>query len=151
MGPDDLAVEVRRRLAARPEKVFDAFADAALVSRWLKPAPEVGLTVLALDFRVGGAYRFAYAVPGGPTMIVAGVYRAIDPPTKIIFTWDIEPPDEHAGLQSEVTVTIVPSGDGSELCIRHAELGLRGAAARHAQGWQGALDRLEALVKGDLQ
>ena len=151
MSPDELAVEVRRRLAARPERLFEAFADAALVSRWLKPAPEVGLTVLALDFRVGGAYRFAYAVPGGQTMIVGGVYRAIDPPTKIVFTWDIEPPDEHAGLRSEVTVTIVPAGDGSELCIRHAELTQRGAAPRHAQGWEGALDRLDALVKGRLQ
>ncbi|MEZ0472927.1 SRPBCC family protein [Luteimonas salinilitoris] len=55
---------------------------------------------------------------------------------------NLEPPDEHAGLQSEVTVTITPGGDGAELRIRHKNLTLPGAAKRHAEGWQGALDRL---------
>jgi uncharacterized protein YndB with AHSA1/START domain len=35
--PDGTVAEVRRRLAAPPAKVFAAFADPALVSRWLTP------------------------------------------------------------------------------------------------------------------
>jgi hypothetical protein len=35
------------------------------------------------------------------------------------------------------------------LRIRHAQLQLPGAAERHAQGWQGALDRLEALLRAE--
>jgi len=42
----------------------------------LSPSPEIALTVLQLDFRIGGTYRFAYRVPGGQAMIVNG---AIDP------------------------------------------------------------------------
>src|ERR1700741_1171686 len=69
--------EVRRHFEAAPERVFAAFADAGLVGRWLSPSPEITLTVLAFDFRVGGTYRFAYHVPGGSTVIVGGVYRVI--------------------------------------------------------------------------
>jgi uncharacterized protein YndB with AHSA1/START domain len=54
--------------------------------------------LLQFDFREGGAYRFAYHVPGGQIMTVRGVYRSIEPPSKIVFSWVIEPPDEHAGL-----------------------------------------------------
>src|SRR5262245_32179552 len=75
MTPDATIAEVRRHLAASPERVFGAFADARLVSQWLSPAPEIELSVLRFDFRVGGAYRFAYAVPGGPVMHVNGVFR----------------------------------------------------------------------------
>jgi uncharacterized protein YndB with AHSA1/START domain len=150
MHRDEAVATVRRHLAAPVAHVFAAFCDADVVSRWLTPSPEVGLTVLQFEFRVGGAYRFAYHVPGGTTMFVNGVYRAIEPPSLIVFSWNIEPPDEHAGLHSEVTVTLTPAATGTDLLIRHAQLTATGARARHASGWQGAVDLLAALLhQGD--
>jgi hypothetical protein len=43
---DETRVEVRQRLAVAPQKVFAAFAEARLVSRWLTPSPDISLTVL---------------------------------------------------------------------------------------------------------
>ena len=147
MSPDKADAEVRRRISAAPEKVFAAFSEAHLVSRWLSPSPEIALAILQFDFRVGGVFRFAYHVPGGQTMIVNGAYRSIERPSKIVFSWNIEPPDEHAGLQSEVTVTITPDGGGTELLIRHKKLVRIDAVERHAEGWRGALDQLSALLE----
>jgi uncharacterized protein YndB with AHSA1/START domain len=143
--------EVRRRFAASPEKVFAAFADPGLITRWLTPSPEIALTLLQFDFRVGGSYRFAYHLPEGGTVIVGGAYRSIAPPSRIVFSWVIEPPDEHAGIESEVTITIAPDQGGSELHIRHEQLTRAGAAARHAEGWSGALDRLATLPEMQIQ
>jgi len=148
MLADRTRVEVRRRFAAGPEQVFDAFAEARLVGRWLSPSPEITLTLLQFDFREGGGYRFAYDFPGGRT-VVAGRYRSIEPPSKIVFSWTIEPPDEHAGIESEVTVTIRRDGAGTELVIRHEKLTPAGAAARHDQGWRGALDQLAGLMEAE--
>lgn len=139
-------VELRRALPAAPERVFAAFADPSLVARWLTPGPEVRLRVLQFQFDEGGHYRFAYDVPDGRTMIVGGAFRTIERPTRIVFSWLIEPPDEHAGILSEVTVTIVARGAGSELVIRHEKLGRSDAYARHAEGWRGALTQLEVLL-----
>ena len=146
MSREATVAEIRRLLAATPERVFAAFADPAIVSRWLTPSPEVKLTVLEFEFQVGGAYRFAYHVPGGQVMTVNGTYRSIEPPSKIAFSWNIEPPDEHAGLQSEVIVAILPKGRGCELYIRHEELTQAGALDRHEGGWRGALDQLETWL-----
>jgi uncharacterized protein YndB with AHSA1/START domain len=117
-----------------------------LTCRWLTPSPEIKLVVLGFDFRVGGTYRFAYHVPGGQVMTVNGSYRSIEPPSRIVFSWNIEPPDEHAGLQSEVVVAITPVGDGSELYIRHERLAQDGAVECHSMGWRGALDQLAELL-----
>jgi len=147
IAPASDAAELCRHLDAAPDLVFVAFADPVLVRRWLTPSPEVRLDVLSFDFRVGGAYRFAYHVPGGAIMHVNGVFRAIEPPSRIVFSWNIEPPDEHAGVQSEVRVAIAPDGDGSKLHIRHVKLALTGAPERHAEGWRGATEQLATLLK----
>lgn len=146
MTPLESIAEVRRHLASPPATVFAAFSDAAMVSQWLTPSPDVTLTVLQFEFCVGGAYRFAYHVPGGATMGVNGTYRVIEPPSRIVFSWNIEPPDEHAGIQSEVTVMLTPDGAGTALLIRHERLTAPGAAGRHAEGWRGALDHLVAIL-----
>lgn len=147
MSASTPGVEVRRVLRASREKVFAAFADTALVAQWLRPSTDVKLTVLEFEFRPGGAYRFAYDVPDGQRMVVGGAFRAIEPPSRIVFSWLIEPPDEHAGIDSEVTVTLVAHGSSTELTIRHAKFGRADADARHQQGWQGALDLLEARLR----
>jgi len=141
-------VEVRRVLDAPAGKVFAAFADQKLVAQWLRPSPDVKLTVLAFDFRPGGAYRFAYDVSDHQRMVVGGTFREIDAPARIVFTWLIEPPDEHAGIDSEVTVQLVPRGSSTELTIRHAEFRREDADRRHEQGWRGALDLLETSLRG---
>lgn len=146
MSPEATVAEIRRYLPASPERVFSAFADANLVGRWLTPSPEIKLVLLEFDFRVGGAYRFAYHVPSGQVMTVSGIYRSIEPPFRIVFSWNIEPPDEHAGLQSEVIVAIAPRGKGSDLHIRHERLTQGGAVERHSMGWSGALDQLAELL-----
>jgi uncharacterized protein YndB with AHSA1/START domain len=138
--------EVRRHLSASVERVFSAFAQPETVARWLRPAPEVKLTVLELDFREGGSYRFAYDTPEGQRMLVGGTYRSIEPPARLVFSWLIDPPDEHAGIESLVTVTITSQGAGTELSILHERFGRADASARHAQGWAGALELLDSLL-----
>jgi uncharacterized protein YndB with AHSA1/START domain len=145
MRPSERA-EVRRHLAAPPARVFAAFANAEVVAQWLTPAPDVKLTVLELDFREGGRYRFAYDTPEGQRMLVGGVYHEIQAPTRLTFSWLIEPPDPHAGIESQVTVSIAPSVDGSDLLILHERFGRADANARHAHGWAGALEQLQRLL-----
>jgi uncharacterized protein YndB with AHSA1/START domain len=120
-------VEVQRLLAASPERVFAAFSDQMLVAQWLRPSTDVKLTVLAYDFRPEGTYCIAYDVSAEQRMVVGGIFRAIEAPALIVFTWLIEPPDEHAGLHSEVTVQLVPRGSSTESTIRHDKFQRRDA------------------------
>lgn len=146
MIADRSCAEIKRRLAHAPEKVFAAFANAELVARWLTPSPDVRLTVIDFDFREGGSYRFAYHVPGATTVIVGGSYSVIQPHSRIVFSWVIEAPDEHAGIESEVSVAITQDGSGCELVIRHEKFGRTDAIERHAAGWRGAVDQLTELL-----
>lgn len=148
MPTPETRAEVTRHLGVPPERIFAAFASADLVARWLSPSPDITLQVLAYDFRVSGTYRFAYLVPGEAVMHVHGIFRQISRPCQLIFSWVIEPPDEHAGVDSEIRVSITETqGGGSLLTIVHERLDRAGAAERHRGGWEGALNRLELLFR----
>ena len=147
MTKSELLVQVEQVLAAPPARVFRAFSDAQLLPRWLTPSPEIAMRVEALDFREGGAYRFVYTLPDGSKVAIGGVYRTIRAPERLVFSWIIDPPDEHAGIESEVTVTIAPTGQGSRLTIRHLGWPSPSAATRHEGGWRGALVQLDTLLE----
>lgn len=151
MMVSETSAEVTRHLGVPPERVFAAFASADRVARWLSPSAEISLEVLSYDFRVRGAYRFAYRIPGGAVMHVRGAFREIEPPWRLIFSWVIEPPDEHAGIESEVRVSLAPVAGGCVLTIVHERLDRPGAAERHRAGWKGALDRLDLLLRTGTQ
>jgi uncharacterized protein YndB with AHSA1/START domain len=84
-------------------------------------------------------------------MVVGGQYRSIQAPTRLVFSWLIEPPDVHAGIESQVTVSIAASAAGSELVILHERFGRADANARHAEGWAGALEQLQRLLTKERQ
>jgi uncharacterized protein YndB with AHSA1/START domain len=54
-------------------------------------------------------YRGAYDVSDGQRMVVGRTFRAIQAPSRLVFSWLLEPPDEHAGIDSHVTV-LTPRG-----------------------------------------
>jgi uncharacterized protein YndB with AHSA1/START domain len=147
MATREAQAQVTRRLSAPPERIFAAFASAELVARWLSPSPAIELQVLAYDFQLHGRYRFAYHVPTGQIMHVHGSFLEIVPPRVLVFSWIIEPPDEHAGIDSEVRVSIAGVLGGSVLTIVHERLDRPGASGRHTAGWLGALDRLETILR----
>ena len=149
MQPREAQAQVTRRFNVPPERVFAAFASADLVACWLSPSADIPLSVLAYDFRVDGTYRFAYRIPGGAVMHVHGAFREIAPPRQIVFSWMIEPPDEHAGIDSEVRVSIAAAAEGTLLTIVHERLDRPGAVERHTGGWMGALGRLDHLLLGE--
>jgi uncharacterized protein YndB with AHSA1/START domain len=146
MPRDETSIEIRRQLSAAPQRVFDAFADVRRLQRWLSPSPDVLMTALRFEFRQGGAYRFEYLLPGGMTAVVGGLFHAIIPPSHIEMSWIWEPPDEHAGIDSRVMIRIAPDGAGTQLVIVHERLARPESAARHTQGWHGALDRLAEML-----
>lgn len=143
----ETTLNLRRSYAASPELVFRAFAEAQLLERWLCPDPSVSLKVESLDFRVGGAYRLVFTFPDAVRPVI-GKYLLIDPPNSLRFTWIWQQPDEFAGLETVVSVSIRSVDDGCELELTHERFPNGKLKEQHESGWNAALARLEMLLKG---
>ena len=140
MVTDTVAVEISRRIAASPERVFDAWLDPDGLGRWLFATPDGVMERVEVDPRVGG--RFEVDERRGDEVAKHwGTYVEIDRPRRLAFdfgtSFEAEP--------TRVTVNIAPDGDGSLLTLRH-----EGVWAdwedRTRQGWGMILESLERAI-----
>jgi uncharacterized protein YndB with AHSA1/START domain len=137
------AVIVRRTIAASPEDLFDAWLDPQAMGIWMRPG-EIRTTTATVDARVGGRYEIEMQ---GPTERFphTGVYRVIDRPRRLVFTWHSK---GTAQKESLVTVDFVPRGARTEVVVMH-ELLAESARESHEKGWTSAVEKLALLRQAD--
>lgn len=84
--PSDTEIVVRRSFNAPRELLFACWTQAALIRRWMSGPPGWTFTVCESDARPGGAYRFGWKGPEGMELGIAGVYREVEPPARLVNT-----------------------------------------------------------------
>jgi len=131
---------LKRTFAAPRERVFRAWTDPKELARWFAPSSDYSVVIPEFDFIVGGKYLLEAHHKGGNVHRIAGTYREIKPPEKIVFTWRWEKdPNSHDSL---VTVEFRDLGQSTEIAVTHEQLPSVEERDRHSQGWNGCLDQL---------
>lgn len=82
--PSDFEIEMTREFDAPARFVFDAMTKPEYLKRWLGCAASPMLAC-EVDLRVGGAYRFVLAGPGGIETTLQGTYTEIVRPERLVF------------------------------------------------------------------
>jgi len=147
---DNHKLVIRRTFNASPEQLFRAWTEPAAMRMW--KAPE-GLETPAVevDLRVGGTYAVTMRqMDSGALHVARGVYKEIDPPRRLVFTWawDSEMPGIDGFTQeTQVTVELLPTAGGNtDLVLTHELFANMEAKASHEQGWASTLNKLERFV-----
>lgn len=138
------SLRLSRVIAADPETVFRAWTEPDQLRQW--SAPEgVELADVAVDLTVGGRFRLHMKAPNDVHHHAVGVYREIDPPRRLVYTWGWEEPDQDVG-ETLVTVDFIDLGGSTEVVLTHDLFPNAEAKEGHLQGWTSCLNRLEALL-----
>jgi uncharacterized protein YndB with AHSA1/START domain len=131
------AVVVRRTIPASAEVLFDAFLDPDALAEWMRPGT-IRSAVATVEPRVGGRYEFVMQGESG-AIPHSGVYRLIDRPKRLVFTWH----SPHTGPnETLVTIDFVKAGAGTEVVVTH-ELLPEEARPAHSRGWTSGLEHLD--------
>jgi uncharacterized protein YndB with AHSA1/START domain len=134
-------LEVRRTIRAPRQRVFDAWTKAEELKRWHAPAPAT-VDTTEVDLRVGGTWRIHMRGAEGQDYHVHGVYREIDPPQRLVYTWTWA----HDPIDSTVTIEFHDLGDATEVVLRHDGLVTPKSRANHEHGWVGCFAKLGDCV-----
>ena len=158
---------INRALDAPIARVFEMWANPVHLAKWLPP-PGTTMRFLRSEIAVGKSTLFVISGPHG-TMFVRAVYKAIDPPRRIVYTQqfvdereqrapapgaEIWPATllttvsltEETPERTRVTVTSEPWGEVGEVTSAEVDAFVRERAGM-TRGWTSSFDALEALVQ----
>jgi len=142
---DDEVLVIERRVAAPPERVFALWTEPEQLAKWWGP-DGYDVPQYDLDVRKGGAWRTVMRSPDGKALTVSGVYREIDPPRRLVFTWAWDDENGTRGHETEITVTFEPAPGGTHLRLLQQRFHTRLARDNHNRGWISTFDRLERAI-----
>jgi len=140
----DRELTYERVFHAPRERVFEAWTKPEVLSRWWGPgdatAPEV-----SLDLREGGEWMTVIRFPSGSEHHIAGVYREIDPPSRLVFTWGWIN-DGKRGHETLVTIEFEDQGEATLMRFHQGTFLEPEHAKNHNEGWQGIWTSLDRFL-----
>jgi uncharacterized protein YndB with AHSA1/START domain len=143
---DDKALVLERLFDAPPETVFGLWADPEHVKEWWHP-DHYTTPAFEMDFRVGGAYRFCIR-KDGKDQWAHGTYREIDPPRRLVFSFQWGDGAAAAAANNPltlITLTFASAGDNTTRMTFRQE-GFASTEDRHSHG-QGWTQFLESFAR----
>ncbi len=138
--PDGLILHLEKVLQAPKERVFAACVEPEKLAEWWGPA---GFTTLSvdLDVREGGRYRIAMQPPDGEAFHLRGEFLQIDPPRRLVYTFEWEEPDPD-DQETVVTLSFLDDRKGTKLVLDQGPFATEARYALHEVGWTETLERL---------
>jgi uncharacterized protein YndB with AHSA1/START domain len=107
---------LHRTYPARPQRVFNAFADPVAKARWFNQ-PEGFVSIeQAFDFRIGGTEVSRGMFKDGPRIDFVALYQDIVAPERIIYTYAMEMDGKRISV-SVATLEIKAEGTGTKLTV----------------------------------
>jgi uncharacterized protein YndB with AHSA1/START domain len=141
----ETTLRLERLIAAPPELLFALWTEPAQLLRWWAPEG-YETSVHALDTRPGGRWRTTLHRSGSPALALSGVYRIVEPPTRLAFSWAWEDDSGARGHETEVMVTFEATPGGTRLVLLQQRFESRQARDGHTAGWSACFDRLTRIA-----
>jgi uncharacterized protein YndB with AHSA1/START domain len=126
---------IEREMPHPPEKIWRALTEGPLIAEWL----------MSNDFKPEVGHRFTFRATPAPgwSGIIESEVLVVEPPSRLVYSWGA------LGLDSAVTFTLTPTGEGTRLRMEHSGFGpdqdqaYKGAS----YGWRNFLGKLEHVVE----
>ncbi len=135
----DLSVTVKKTIQAPIEKVFDAWLDPKILSKFIIPMKGMPEPEVVNDPRVGGEFTIIMR-PGDEPLPHTGEYLEISRPNKLIFTWV----SAHSIEGSRVTLDFTKVDESiTEVLLTHEKFIDEQARNDHKGGWTSILEELD--------
>jgi uncharacterized protein YndB with AHSA1/START domain len=136
----DTTLRLERLIASPPETLFALWTEPAHLIRWWAPDGYEPV-VEALETRPGGRWRIILRRADGGERAASGIFRIVEPPRRLAFTWAWDDTSGARGHETEVRVSFEPAPGGTRLVLVQSRFESKQACDNHSAGWSAALDR----------
>ena len=138
---ENVILNVSRKIEASVEKVWDAWTNPEIISKWWLPEGFTEPVPTEVELKVGGGFKYHMQPPEGDAFYAHGVFKEIITNKIIKSTWLWS----HADQETLLTIEFKKSDGGTELTLVHELFMDEAQRDLHGDGWQKCLDRIENL------
>jgi uncharacterized protein YndB with AHSA1/START domain len=143
MATETPAVVVESILIHAPiAAVWAALTDPEQLPQWWGSEDGYRTTAMEADVRPGGAWRSSGTMSDGGPFAVNGIYRVVDAPHRLEFTWNYS----WGTGETVVRYDLSERDGGTEVRVTHSNFVTEEDRADHARGWTVVLGWLAAYV-----
>jgi uncharacterized protein YndB with AHSA1/START domain len=127
--------------------VFAALTDPEQLAAWWGSDDSYRVAHMENDLRRGGAWEFTGTLRDGKPFSVGGVYRVVEPPHALEFTWRYDWSTTTEGQNETIVRYDLNEREGvTELRVTHSGFASTQDRDGHATGWKTVLGWLNAYV-----
>ena len=141
-------ITMERIFDAPRELVWNLYTNPKLIPQWWGPKT-LKTTVDEMDVRPGGRWRFIQRDPNGMEYAFNGIYREIEPPKRVVYTFNFEPIGP--GHELVEIVTFEEQGRKTKLTSKAVYNTIEDLEGMLKSGMEGGaietMDRFEELLK----
>ncbi len=141
----ETTLRLERLIPSPPELLFALWTEPAQLVRWWAPEGYEA-SVDDLDTRPGGRWRVTMRRTDGGVVVTSGIYRIVEPPRRLVFTWAWEDESGARGHETEVVVSFEAAPGGTRVVLLQRRFESKQARDNHTVGWSSAFDRLTKIV-----
>jgi uncharacterized protein YndB with AHSA1/START domain len=139
----DKKIEIIRRFAESPQKIWQAWTDPELVKLWFGSDPNGKVLSAHLDVRSGGKFEVTFTNSDKAEHTCFGAYKVIELYRKLSFSWTWKSIPEITEL---VTVLLQPDQTGTIMTFVHDDINPQ-TAHNYQIGWNSTFEKLEKVLK----
>lgn len=136
----ELSLTVRRTIRAEPQKIFEAWLDPAMMTKFMSPRPDMVVREARSDPRVGGT--FFVLMVGDKDYPHSGTYKEVTRYSRLVFTWEAP----WSAPDTTVEIVFTPIAGGTEVMLTQVKFMSEESRLSHTEGWAGILEKLETAV-----
>ncbi len=138
----DLTVNLNKTINAPIEKVFDAWLDPGMLTRFILPAPGMPQPDVENDPREGGRFTIIMHV-GDDKIPHTGSYLTVDRPRQLVFSWE----SPYSTDDSTVTLNFSEiDASTTNVELTHVKFLDEESRSDHEGGWGNILDKLDEVI-----
>jgi uncharacterized protein YndB with AHSA1/START domain/DNA-binding transcriptional ArsR family regulator len=139
----ELSVNINKKIHAPIEKVFDAWLNPNMLSKFMQGMPDKTATDVEIDAREGGHFTYVMHV-GDDKIAHTGQFVEISRPDKLVFTWA----SRHSVVDnSRVTLNFTRTEDNqTNISLTHVKFIDEESRSGHQEGWSNILDNLYEIM-----
>jgi uncharacterized protein YndB with AHSA1/START domain len=132
---------ITHRFCVPAKRVFDAWIDPAVTSRWLFATPDGQIVRCEIDARPGGVFTITDRRAGEDVAHV-GRYGEIDSPRRLVFSFGVP---KFSSAMTRVEISIAEAASGCDLTLAHFDVPEEWQKQTE-QGWKELLGKLDEML-----